>query len=252
MTKHRKLEWKSLMLATISLVLVVVIAGYIWVINTNSIILKNSTYYSELGMPVSLYTGRYLSPLTLDKDDVYIDSELIIDPLKYSYDEKTKEVRTRGKDYLEEGVYNITFKRGHTVYTGPKDMTLIVRDTIDPEIISAEGGITIEQYSHANLKDYITIMDADPDLDIKMEGLDRITTLEQGVYTIHVKATDSSHNSASKLISVKVISEAEAEKNPSSLTRKRDGYLDLSQGTRNRVERGEASKELTNQKDSTM
>ena len=224
-----------------------IVVGIIYVAYTTanaSISLRNNQVTKELGEPVRLEPSDYLSIQTLNMDNIIIKSPLTKDQQNYQYNPETKEITSKSKGYLNKGVYYLTFTREKN--TGNlQTLELTVKDTIAPEFTQFPQNslLVVEQYANIHFERYFSISDMDTDSHFSiMAG--QVNLLEQGIYPAKIIATDTSGNKVEKRFNVKVVSEKEAESNPSILTRTTDGKLELSKGTQMRVSRGQANKEL--------
>lgn len=224
-----------------------IVVGIIYVAYTTanaSISLRNNQVTKELGEPVRLEPSDYLSIQTLNMDNIIIKSPLTKDKQNYQYNPETKEITSKSKGYLNKGVYYLTFTREKN--TGNlQTLELTVKDTIAPEFTQFPQNslLVVEQYANIHFERYFSISDIDTDSHFSiMAG--QVNLLEQGIYSAKIIATDTSGNKVEKRFNVKVVSEKEAESNPSILTRTTDGKLELSKGTQMRVSRGQANKEL--------
>ena len=224
-----------------------IVVGIIYVAYTTanaSISLRNNQVTKELGEPVRLEPSDYLSIQTLNMDNIIIKSPLTKDKQNYQYNPETKEITSKSKGYLNKGVYYLTFTREKN--TGNlQTLELTVKDTIAPEFTQFPQSslLVVEQYANIHFERYFSISDMDTDSHFSiMAG--QVNLLEQGIYPAKIIATDTSGNKVEKRFNVKVVSEKEAESNPSILTRTTDGKLELSKGTQMRVSRGQANKEL--------
>lgn len=224
-----------------------IVVGIIYVAYTTanaSISLRNNQVTKELGEPVRLEPSDYLSIQTLNMDNIIIKSPLTKDKQNYQYNPETKEITSKSKGYLNKGVYYLTFTREKN--TGNlQTLELTVKDTIAPEFTQFPQNslLVVEQYANIHFERYFSISDIDTDSHFSiMAG--QVNLLEQGIYPAKIIATDTSGNKVEKRFNVKVVSEKEAESNPSILTRTTDGKLELSKGTQMRVSRGQANKEL--------
>lgn len=224
-----------------------IVVGIIYVAYTTanaSISLRNNQVTKELGEPVRLEPSDYLSIQTLNMDNIIIKSPLTKDKQNYQYNPETKEITSKSKGYLNKGVYYLTFTREKN--TGNlQTLELTVKDTIAPEFTQFPQNslLVVEQYANIHFERYFSISDMDTDSHFSiMAG--QVNLLEQGIYSAKIIATDTSGNKVEKRFNVKVVSEKEAESNPSILTRTTDGRLELSKGTQMRVSRGQANKEL--------
>lgn len=224
-----------------------IVVGIIYVAYTTanaSISLRNNQVTKELGESVRLEPSDYLSIQTLNMDNIIIKSPLTKDKQNYQYNPETKEITSKSKGYLNKGVYYLTFTREKN--TGNlQTLELTVKDTIAPEFTQFPQNslLVVEQYANIHFERYFSISDMDTDSHFSiMAG--QVNLLEQGIYPAKIIATDTSGNKVEKRFNVKVVSEKEAESNPSILTRTTDGKLELSKGTQMRVSRGQANKEL--------
>lgn len=224
-----------------------IVVGIIYVAYTTanaSISLRNNQVTKELGEPVRLEPSDYLSIQTLNMDNIIIKSPLTKDKQNYQYNPETKEITSKSKGYLNKGVYYLTFTREKN--TGNlQTLELTVKDTIAPEFTQFPQNslLVVEQYANIHFERYFSISDMDTDSHFSiMAG--QVNLLEQGIYPAKIIATDTSGNKVEKRFNVKVVSEKEAESNPSILTRTTDGKLELSKGTQMRVSRGQENEEL--------
>lgn len=229
-------------LAGMLLMTFVPIGYYVYALCKSAIVVRTPEVVLELGDPVVLNPERYLSIATEDMGNVIIESDLNEDKTKYEYDDKTKEVKTKGLDYLDAGVYDITFTRENSNTVIPQNMRILVKDTVAPTFTNyPANGIVLEQYAVTDFKKYFQISDIDKDSEIVI-NTDQVNTLEQGIYTMKVITQDSIGNQNSKMITVTVVSEAEAEANPRALTRTIDGEVPISRATKARLARKELNK----------
>lgn len=224
-----------------------IVVGIIYVAYTTanaSISLRNEQVTKELGEPVRLEPADYLSIQTLNMDNIIIKSPLTKDKQNYQYNPETKEITSKSKGYLNKGVYYLTFAREKNA-GNLQTLELTVKDTIAPDFTQFPQNslLVVEQYANIHFERYFSILDMDTDSHFSiMAG--QVNLLEQGIYPAKIIATDTSGNKVEKRFNVKVVSEKEAESNPSILTRTTDGRLELSKGTQMRVSRGQANKEL--------
>lgn len=224
-----------------------IVVGIIYVAYTTanaSISLRNEQVTKELGEPVRLEPADYLSIQTLNRDNIIIKSPLTKDKQNYQYNPETKEITSKSKGYLNKGVYYLTFAREKNA-GNLQTLELTVKDTIAPDFTQFPQNslLVVEQYANIHFERYFSILDMDTDSHFSiMAG--QVNLLEQGIYPAKIIATDTSGNKVEKRFNVKVVSEKEAESNPSILTRTTDGRLELSKGTQMRVSRGQANKEL--------
>lgn len=215
---------------------------YVYALCNSAIVVRAPEVIMEMGEPVALNPEQYLSITTKDMKNIIIDSDLNTNTEKYNYDEDTKQVTTKGLDYLDAGVYDITFTRENCNTVIPQTLHIRVKDTIAPEFVEVqEDGIIIEQYAVVDFTKYFTIKDVDAESKVYINN-DQVNTLEQGTYTMKVTAEDSTGNKNSEFVTVTVVSEAYAEKHPDKLTRTTAGAVPLSKATKARIERKELDK----------
>lgn len=160
-----------------------------------------STKTVELGDTVSLDPAEFLSENSNDVkvSDITVESDLKTDDFKFTYNEMSQTVTSKGKEFLGLGTYEVTLKYNDQSYP----VRLVVKDTTMPEFISPAAVVTVpvgnEDYNFSNVyrtrdKDKVTI---------SINGDYDMTT--EGTYPVTVVATDASGNTNSLEITIKVV-----------------------------------------------
>lgn len=155
----------------------------------------------ELGDEVSLNPADYLIEVPSDEvlEEIKVESPLKSDSNLYTYNDFSKTVSSKGKDYLMVGTYPITFS-----YKGEKySVNVVVEDTVMPEFVSPPAVVTIPlgTTSFDFSETYKTKDKDEVKLDIEGEyNLEKV-----GVYPVTLIAKDGSGNSNSLEISINVL-----------------------------------------------
>lgn len=155
----------------------------------------------ELGDPVSLNPADYLIEVPSEEvlEEIEVESPLKSDSSLYTYNDFSKTVSSKGKDYLMIGSYPIIFS-----YKGEKySVDVTVEDTMMPEFIAPPAVVTIPlgTYSFDFSQTYKT-RDKD-EVKLNVEGEYNLD--EAGVYPVTLIAEDRSGNSNSLEISINVL-----------------------------------------------
>lgn len=224
-------------LAGIALGTLVVIGGIAGCIllNSGSKIALKSVKPVELGDTVILKKENFLDDSKMNEDSIQktkMQSKLMTDTDKYTYNGGTGEVRSKDMAYLDVGEYTVEFKLDKE----SQKAKLKVEDTKSPVFIGLMDTITVEQnaedfdilsYFLAEDKSKVDItVDKNPDLS------------KTGEQTIELTAKDKYGNETKEKITVNVISQ-NAVKNGQKLTETLDGSVPVSSSTKQKVENGE-------------
>lgn len=153
----------------------------------------------ELGDKVTLTPDEFIidaSESELDNAEV---TSKITDDAKFEFTGFTREVKTKGKSYLETGTYDVTVKFNGKEYPSK----IVVEDTTPPEFVSSPQSIVVavgdENFDPVKR---FRIQDKDQ-FDVKMEGDYDLNT--PGIYDVKIIATDKSGNKSSISITMKVV-----------------------------------------------
>lgn len=144
----------------------------------------------EVGDPVVLEVSNFTKAMSAeDMAKVNISSRLMKDDKKFTFNPSTKEVKSRKKNYLEVGTYEVTFKSGNKEVTSK----LIVQDTKGPEITekgsnhrTPVGTVDFDYTSLVDIEDYSKF-----DVDITTSSVD---LNREGSYPVIFLAKDEYGN----------------------------------------------------------
>lgn len=164
--------------------------------------------------------------LESDAEGVTIESPLLSDSSKYTYDTTTKKVTTKGKDALEPGTYAVTLVRGDQKVSSK----LVVKDVDSagkPRFIGFPELVVVEQDAiDFDLANYFLAIANDP---VRIET-DAVDITKPGENTIKVKAICENGKILEQEVNVKVVS-AKDVANGETLSSMVDGLVPLSQQT---------------------
>lgn len=144
----------------------------------------------EVGDPVVLEVSNFTKAMSPeDMAKVNISSRLMKDDKKFTFNPSTKEVKSRKKNYLEVGTYEVTLKSGNKEVTSK----LIVQDTKGPEITekgsnhrTPVGTVDFDYTSLVDIEDYSKF-----DVDITTSSVD---LNREGSYPVVFLAKDEYGN----------------------------------------------------------
>lgn len=164
--------------------------------------------------------------LESDAEGVTIESPLLSDSSKYTYDATTKKVTTKGKDALEPGTYAVTLVRGDQKVSSK----LVVKEDNAaglPRFIGFPELVVVEQDAiDFDLANYFLAIANDP---VRIET-DAVDITKPGENTIKVKAICENGKILEQEVNVKVVS-AKDVANGETLSSMVDGLVPLSQQT---------------------
>lgn len=164
--------------------------------------------------------------LESDAEGITIESPLLSDSSKYTYDATTKKVTTKGKDALEPGTYAITLVRGDQKVSS-KLVVKEVDSTDKPRFIGFPELVVVEQDAiDFDLANYFLAIANDP---VRIET-DAVDITKPGENTIKVKAICENGKILEQEVNVKVVS-AKDVANGETLSSMVDGLVPLSQQT---------------------
>lgn len=164
--------------------------------------------------------------LESDAEGVTIESPLLSDSSKYTYDATTKKVTTKGKDALEPGTYTVTLIRGDQKVSSK----LVVKEDTTaglPRFIGFPELVVVEQDAiDFDLANYFLAIANEP---VRIET-DAVDITKPGENTIKVKAICENGKFLEQEVNVKVVS-AKDVANGETLSSMVDGLVPLSQQT---------------------
>lgn len=164
--------------------------------------------------------------LESDAEGVTIESPLLSDSSKYTYDATTKKVTTKGKDALEPGTYTVTLIRGDQKVSSK----LVVKEDTTaglPRFIGFPELVVVEQDAiDFDLANYFLAIANEP---VRIET-DAVDITKPGENTIKVKAICENGKILEQEVNVKVVS-AKDVANGETLSSMVDGLVPLSQQT---------------------
>lgn len=164
--------------------------------------------------------------LESDAEGITIESPLLSDSSKYTYDATTKKVTTKGKDALEPGTYAVTLVRGDQKVSS-KLVVKEVDSTDNPRFIGFPELVVVEQDAiDFDLANYFLAIANDP---VRIET-DAVDITKPGENTIKVKAICENGKILEQEVNVKVVS-AKDVANGETLSSMVDGLVPLSQQT---------------------
>ena len=196
----------------------------------------------ELGEPVILDARNFLANgSALDSStEIRLKTDLMSDSGSYEYNSQTKEVRSKGKDYLEKGKYPMILETDK----GQQEVTLVVKDSKAPEFIGFSDRISIEQNAqNVRLNEYWAAKDLDK-ATIQVSG--NVDLKTPGEYKVKVIATDPSGNKTTKDATVIVV-ETKKVAVGTPLTKTKTGDLPLSGKTADLISNNKINKVQSDQ-----
>lgn len=189
------------------------------------LVLTTSKKTYELGDVVKIKEKSFINKKETDEEileSVSVYSTLFTDSSKYSYDSDSGIVKSRNKDYLNVGNYNLTFSYKKDGASKEKDVSIIVKDTKKPTFKNFRNRIYVLQgMSGVDLRDYFKATDKSGTVSISCDD-SKVNLQTVGSYTMTVKARDASDNVRKKKCQVHVIS-IEDVKNGKVLSKLADG-----------------------------
>lgn len=156
----------------------------------------------EIGEPIILDASNFIYnwPISLPADQIELDCDLIKDQTAYSYNPKTKEVKTKGKQWLDCGTYVITLKsKTDESITG--QATIKVIDTQEPTINVLHDNFEILQYDQSFKFEDIFEVDDKSDVELTFDK-GNFNLGKTGEYCIKLYAKDIAGNKSSAETSV--------------------------------------------------
>lgn len=198
---------------------------------TTDLVLKDYKQKYELGETVKVNLKKYIDideqPSSIDKNSIELYSTLFTNTSKYTYNESTGEVVSKGKEFLEAGTYNITIQYKKNGSNKERDVTIKVKDTVAPEFTDFNSSIYVVQNAKSvNFSNYFEADDKSETAVISTDAVSNVNLAKVGVYEMKVTAKDSSDNENVQTCRVHVIS-AEDVKNGKKLTAMKDGTIPM-------------------------
>lgn len=171
---------------------------------TETHVLRGKDYYVECDKDVILAVDNFFdssSSKNISIDDVTIDSTLLTNGTKYTYDPDTKIVKTKGQDYLEIGEYEITLNYKNKIFNSVK---LIVQDSTPPRFTRFEKNVFVEKGAeNLDLSKYFRAVDEHwVTMTIHQTGFDKDVCDD---YKIKVTVEDKYGNSQTRKCTVHVV-----------------------------------------------
>lgn len=216
---------KGVLIAGIAAILVVLFGGGAFIMmnsdkdttqtasndSSNSAIYVRADRKFELGEKIVLSPSTFADSRRMSSSDISklkLDSKLMTDTSKYSYNSSTKAVTTKGAKLLEVGEYSVQLSLGNDVKTAE----FKVVDTTAPEFTNWSDKIYITQVSKesdVNLNQYFAVTDyAKTTISVKPDrkaGTNKFDVTKAGEYNIIVTAQDESGNKTEKKCVVDVL-----------------------------------------------
>lgn len=180
----------------------------------------------EAGSPVDLSAKNFVVSKK-DAKKVEISSDLMSDTDRYTYDENTHQVVSKGKNYLAAGNYTVTIS-----YDGDsEDVNFRVKDTKAPDFVGFKSDLYVDQGAQdVDLSKYFFATDLDEAANVSVDG--DVNYSELGDYTIKVTASDASGNKTEQDCTVHIIDPDSLETYSCMI----DGSIPLSSDTLQKVE----------------
>lgn len=196
---------------------------------SSSLAIRNDREF-ELGSKVVLSASTFTNSRAMSSEDIAktsVDSDLMSNPSKYTYNTATKTVTDKGSQYLGVGKYNVKL----TLNNDTKTVDFEVVDTVAPQFVNWSDKIYIKQVekeSDVDFSKYFTVQDyAKTTISIapnKNEGTRRFDVTKPGEYYVVVTAKDASGNKTEKECVVDVLS-VDTASNALLMTRTTDKIL---------------------------
>lgn len=190
----------------------------------------------ELGKVVKLEPKTFLKKGTDDQilDNTKLSSKLLTDETRYEYDEQTKEVVSKDRDFLEVGKYKLTLK-----YKGEKEKIVFeVKDRVAPKFINFHKTVYVEEFAKVNFSEFFEAEDLSK-VKISVDS-SNVDLTQVGTYPMLVTATDLYGNKTEKLVEVVVVNTQEAEQT-GRLTLNKLGRVAANEETREKIDKGETA-----------
>lgn len=214
--------------------------GYLWFPHSK-IVTKAQTI--ELGEPVLLTPDALLETKKMDKDvvkEIKIDSDLIHNNEKYTYDKESKEVISRDNSYLNVGTYKVYL----TYKEEKKETEIKVKDTTSPEFIGFKDTITVEQNAKGfDLSSYYLAKDKS---EVHMKTKDKTDISKTNKLTNTIIVEDAFENKTERKCKIQIVTQEDIQ-NGAKLTPMVDGNVPLSEDTMKKVKAGEIEVLVENQ-----
>lgn len=180
----------------------------------------------EVGAPIDLSAKNFVVSKK-DAKKVEISSDLMSDSDRYTYDETTHQVVSKGKSYLATGNYTVTL----TYEGNSEDINFRVKDTKAPAFVGFKQDLYIDQEAQdVDLSKYFFATDLDEAANVSVDG--DVDYSKVGDYTIKVTASDASGNKTEQDCTVHIIDPDSLETYSCLI----DGSIPLSSDTLQKVE----------------
>lgn len=192
--------------------------------------LAKKTYNYELGDKVVLDVSKFLKEGTDQEiiDDTTMTSALLTDTSSYEYDEDTKEVISKNRNFLKVGSYEVELSHEDEALT----VSIEVEDTTAPKFVNFKDEIKIRQNAEkVKLEDYFKVEDLS-EVSIEVDAPDFDVT-KPGEYEGTVTAKDEYDNETEKDVTFIVLSNEEADKNGTTESASQEQIQDYSNGLDN-------------------
>lgn len=205
--------------------------------NTTQAFKQNQVY--ELGDKVRLDISAFANTgqTSVNLQDYQLTSDLMTNS-QYSYNQQTREVTTKGKDYLDIGTYTVVLTNTKT--KEKQTISFTVKDTVAPKFAGFAESVSIEQNAqNVQLESYWAATDVS---EVKISVTGDVDLTKEGEYKVRVFARDKSGNETHKDAVVKVIRN-EAVLDGEKLTKTKDGEIPISTATEEALKNPDKAKE---------
>lgn len=198
---------------------------------SSDLVLKDYKKVYELGTTVKVDVSKYIDvdsqPSAIDTNSIELYSTLFTNTSKYTYDNDTGVVVSKGKEYLEAGTYTITIQYKKNGTSKEKDITLKVKDTKAPDFVDFNSSIYVIQNAQSvNFSNYFEAEDLSQTARITTDSASSVNLTKTGIYDMKVTAVDASDNKNEQTCRVHVIS-ANDVKNGKKLTTMKNGTVPM-------------------------
>ena len=200
-------------------------------VTTTDLVLKDYKQKYELGETVKVDLKKYVDideqPSSIDTNSIELYSTLFTNTSKYTYNESTGEVVSKGKEFLEAGTYSITIQYKKNGSNKERDVTFKVKDSVAPEFEDFNSSVYVVQNAKSvNFSNYFEATDKSETAVISTDAVSSVNLAKVGVYEMKVTVKDSSDNETVQTCRVHVIS-ADDVKNGKKLTAMKDGTIPM-------------------------